>query len=237
MRTAKNSPQKAEHQVLGILPEQSIKDFLVECANLPNPIDYPENRLHFERWLRRWRHVLAFKNDAESTWIRKEQLELLAPQLRSTLCRIWMEQDARQRDWYFYCLRDAYNRTLVLAENPGLLNPTDATAMKKFERISRARQDDAAQKARFLRELTGSDLFECVPRLSPLEAALYWLQCNQTLMVRCGGPVCAAPYFLRTTKGQKFCSPECADPARRQAKLRWWRESPNSPKNRTKKQG
>lgn len=122
------------------------------------------------------------------------------------------------------------------AENPQLLDITDRNAVNRLlqlERESHARRDDAGQRERFFETWVGTDLFEDVPRVCPFEAALYWLQNNQRLMLCCGGPTCAAPYFLRTEKGQKFCSPECADPARREAKLRWWNESPNSPKNQS----
>jgi hypothetical protein len=230
-----NSPKKTEHQILGILPVNEAKDFLLECVNLPNPIDYPDHRPHFDRWLRRWQRVFTFESEGKPAQISRERLEQFAPSVRTTLRRIWAEPDTRQRDWYFYRLRDAYHGMIVRAENPDILDVTDGRAMKQFERISRARGDDAQQKSRFLQEWTGADLLEDVPKVCPFEAALYWLQNNQRLMLHCGGPICAAPYFFRTEKGQKFCSPECADPARREAKLRWWNESPNSPKNQAKK--
>jgi hypothetical protein len=66
-----------------------------------------------------------------------------------------------------------------------------------------------------------------VPRISPFEAAIYWLQINHTLMLRCANPLCNTPYFFRPEKSkrQDYCSPECADPARKQAKLKWWNEN------------
>jgi hypothetical protein len=223
----KNSPAKREHQVLGVISENDIKEFLLDCVNLPNPIDYPENRPHFERWLRRWRHVVAFKTEGESGRLTREECEALAPEVRGALCRIWVERDTRARDWYFYRLRGAYHRTIVKAENPDIIDASDSEEMTRFHKISRGRGDDQHQKVRFFREWTGADLLEDVPRVCPFEAAVYWLQVNQKLMVYCAGPVCSAPYFLREpkAKGQAYCSPECADPARREAKLRWWNEN------------
>jgi hypothetical protein len=238
-----NSPKKAAHQVLGIWPEDDSKKFVMECVNLPDPIDYPPYRPHFERWLRRWQRLFTFQSEGEDgKWrtleIPRERLERFVPKVQTALRRVWVEQDARQRDWYFYRLRDAYHRMIALAENPGLLDITDRNAVNRLlqlERDSRARGDDPGQRARFFQTRMAVDEFESVPRICPFEAAVYWLQTNQRLMLRCGGPMCAAPYFFRTEKGQKFCSPECADPARREAKLRWWNQSPNSPKNQLKK--
>jgi hypothetical protein len=227
MRMAKNSPAKRGHQVLGVMAEKDIKAFLLDCVNLPNPIDYRENRPHFDRWLRRWRKVLAFKSDGESARLTAEQLSRFAPEVRSALCRIWVEPDARARDWYFYRLRRAYHSLIVRAENPDIVDALDRDAMERLHRTAREIGGDPLQKVRFVRDRTGEDLLEDVPRISPIEAAVYWLQLNQKLMVHCGGPVCSAPYFLRTAKakGQAYCSPECADPARKDSKLRWWNKN------------
>jgi len=243
-----NLPEKTANHVLGT-STKVIKDFLVECVNLPDHMHgtiIPSRRTpyahhmndspHFDRWLRKWQQLLAFQSEGEDgKWsvveIPHERLKDFAPKVRVALRRIWVEQDARQRDWYFFRLRDSYHRMIVRAENPYLLDIVDRDALGRFEEVSRARGDNASQKARFFETLTGADLLEEVPRVCPFEAAAYWLQMNQRLMLRCGGVECAAPYFFRTEKGQRFCSPECADPARREAKLRWWNESPNSPKN------
>jgi hypothetical protein len=188
----------------------------VECANLPNPIDYPEHRPNFERWLRRCQRLFTFLEEGEeggkwhSRQVPREQLELFAPIVRTTLCRLWGEQDARQRDWYCYRLRDAHRQMVRHLEGWGE-DPIWGGADTVKRLMDYALQD--------------------VPRACPFEAAIYWLQLNHTLMLHCGGPMCEAPYFFRTERRQKFCSPECADPARREAKLKWWNESPNSPKN------
>jgi hypothetical protein len=66
-----------------------------------------------------------------------------------------------------------------------------------------------------------------VPEVSPFEAAIYWLQINHTSMLHCANPLCEAPYFFKAdnAKRQTHCSPECADLARRAAKLKWWNEN------------
>jgi hypothetical protein len=39
----------------------------------------------------------------------------------------------------------------------------------------------------------------------------------------CGNPKCGAPYFIAVRRGQQYCSNECAWPAKKAAKLKWWR--------------
>jgi hypothetical protein len=38
----------------------------------------------------------------------------------------------------------------------------------------------------------------------------------------CGNPDCAAPYFIAKRKDQRYCGEECASPAKKDAKLRYW---------------
>jgi hypothetical protein len=228
-----NSPGNATNRVLGILTVAEIKAFLMDCANLPNPIDYPDHRPHFERWLKRWQRLFRYKAEVEvqvdaedrtedsyAKWepvqVPREQLELFAPIVRTTLCRVWGERDARQRDWYCYRLRDAHRQMV--------------------RRLEGWKKNAIWGGSKTAIRLTDYSLQD-VPGICPFEAAIYWLQLNHTLMLYCGGPSCEAPYFFRTERRQKFCSPECADPARREAKLKWWNESPNSPKNLAGKNG
>jgi hypothetical protein len=39
----------------------------------------------------------------------------------------------------------------------------------------------------------------------------------------CGNPKCAAPWFIGTRSGQQYCSNDCAWPAKKAAKLKWWK--------------
>jgi hypothetical protein len=36
---------------------------------------------------------------------------------------------------------------------------------------------------------------------------------------------CPAPYFIASRRDQKFCTEECASPAKKAAKLRWWHKN------------
>ncbi len=56
----------------------------------------------------------------------------------------------------------------------------------------------------------------------PLEALVYYFRRNSNRALHCPNPDCPAPYFLSTKKGQRYCSEQCAIPAQRAAKLRWW---------------
>lgn len=41
----------------------------------------------------------------------------------------------------------------------------------------------------------------------------------------CRNPGCLAPYFFARRKDQRYCSVDCAGPAKREAKLRWWHQN------------
>jgi len=228
-----NSPERHENQVLGILPVAQVQNFVLDSVNLPWAIDYPGYRPHFERWLRRWSSLFSFKTEDDQGKLRineipKDRLAGFALHLGVILRRIWSERDGRQRDWYFYRLRDSFHQMIVRLENPHLIEIGDRDIVAnliQLERLSHERGDNSSQRARVFQNATGAHLLEDVPKLCPFEASIYWLQLNQRLMLYCEGPTCPAPYFLRTEKGQKFCKPECANPARREAKRRWWHEN------------
>lgn len=253
------SPEKRNDQVLGVLSVEEAKDFLVDSLNLPwAAVDRPDNmsrhiryrhererspetpesyRSVFNVWLNRWQKFFTFRTEDQVRPIPRDQVEKFALKLRTVLRTIWYEKDPRQRDWFFYRLRDDYHRMIVHAEHPYLVDLTDPKAVERLiqlEHESRARGvADASQRAYFFeRFAVGTDLLEDVPRPEAFEAAAYWLQVNQPLMVYCEGPTCPAPYFFRTEKGQRYCSPECAHPARRAAKLKWWNDNRKNQRKR-----
>jgi hypothetical protein len=43
-------------------------------------------------------------------------------------------------------------------------------------------------------------------------------------MCLCKNRECRHPFFVATKKTDKYCSPECAKPAKKAAKLKWWRK-------------
>jgi hypothetical protein len=44
------------------------------------------------------------------------------------------------------------------------------------------------------------------------------------LLRYCANPDCKEPYFVASRASQTFCGSQCARPAQKAAKLRWWRE-------------
>jgi hypothetical protein len=64
------------------------------------------------------------------------------------------------------------------------------------------------------------------PEISPLEAALYYLQEGIGDRAKhCGYAGCRNPYFVAEKRWQKYCSEACASPSNREAKRKWWHEN------------
>jgi hypothetical protein len=57
------------------------------------------------------------------------------------------------------------------------------------------------------------------------------------LLAYCRNRVCKEPYFIAERVGQPYCSPDCARPAQREAKLRWWNEVGKARRSETKAKG
>lgn len=225
-----NSRPILRQKILGDFPATRIKRFLLESANLPNPIDFPEHRKQFGRWLERWQRFFTFQSEIEvqsrrrdgssrtsSSWratlVPTNELKLFAPILRTTLNRLWVEKDARQREWYMYRLRDAHRQMVRHLEGWG---------------------ENATWGGRSTPTRLTDYAFQEVPRASFFEVALCWLQAYQNHFRFCPNPECVAPYFLRVGRRHVYCTPACANPARKESKRRWWHKSPNSPRNRAK---
>jgi hypothetical protein len=81
-----------------------------------------------------------------------------------------------------------------------------------------------AENGRAFGEKFASLTYPGVPDGTPFEAAMFYLTRLTHRMLHCPNPACAAPYFFKPigTKVQKFCSPECANPSRKESKRRWW---------------
>jgi hypothetical protein len=57
---------------------------------------------------------------------------------------------------------------------------------------------------------------------SAIERALFYLLDDGHLARVCGNAECPAPYYWARRPNQKYCSGDCALPAQRETKLRWW---------------
>jgi len=58
-----------------------------------------------------------------------------------------------------------------------------------------------------------------------LPAVLAWCCINTDRLGFCRNAKCGAPFFLARRTDQLFCSNECAWPAKKAAKLKWWHEN------------
>jgi hypothetical protein len=74
------------------------------------------------------------------------------------------------------------------------------------------------------------------PRPQCLPAVLSWGCVHYAGHLKfCANPECLNPYFISKRTDQKYCSDECAAPAKREAKRRWW--STNRSKVANNKEG
>ncbi len=60
----------------------------------------------------------------------------------------------------------------------------------------------------------------CLPGVLMMGCLLY----SERLRI-CGNPQCLTSYYIASRKTQRYCSNECAAPAKREAKRRWWKEN------------
>jgi hypothetical protein len=59
------------------------------------------------------------------------------------------------------------------------------------------------------------------PRILPAVLALACIR-HADRFGFCRNPRCPAPYFFIRRRDQRYCSADCAGPAKKEAKLRWW---------------
>jgi hypothetical protein len=64
------------------------------------------------------------------------------------------------------------------------------------------------------------------PELTPFERVMFYFHNHSMRAHHCGNRECPAPYFLGAdNRPQRYCSPKCAGPAKREAKRKWWAEN------------
>lgn len=201
-QSARKSPRNKGHQVLGMISTERIEGLLYEWVNLPERAIYASD---LEKPHPAYERLLG-RYPEVFPFTRKREAYRVLMSVREGLRAIWNSRDARQRDWIIFTARNLFERSRTREEH-GLREIFEAQA--------------------------GNDFFSSLPRLTVFEAAMVYLQTGLAhRLLLCPNPDCAAPFFFRTEKGQKSCSPECGDWLRRQSKLRWYHQAPNSPKNR-----
>jgi hypothetical protein len=205
------SSKKRGHQILGVLAAKRAEGFLLDCANLgANHVP----------------HVKGDSNIASSTLrqlnkrypdimphmdspLRQRAMGATFSYLSFLLRKGWDAPTLREREWYF---GDAESLARYTASEQPEGWTTDYAPWITY------RFSDPPARA------------------TTLEAVFYYLRRRIDDARHCGNPDCPAPYFFATKKGQKYCTPECAEPSRRASKLRWWNENrAGNPKNELKK--
>lgn len=191
---------------MGVISAKEAEDLLFSWANLPGPRGYfPNNTPETREWREAAERLTSRSPLVFDFVVRKRnRLDQLLKEGQRWLTMAWDATDSRHRDWYLFVWRYQYQSRRVTAEFgdslPGGIGP------------------DAE---RFF-----SHLIPDVPDVTPFEAAIFYLQVNLShRMLHCPNPTCAKPYFFKTKKVQKYCSPACAEPARREAKRIWWEQN------------
>ena len=126
------------------------------------------------------------------------------------LQKAWDAPDQRKRDWYIHSMENFFHR----------LRPTRDLE----ESLGHAMVSQVLPEI----QQPGSLLFSMgEPPATPtaLEAALFYFKQNVRHLRHCPTTHCPAPLFFAERKGQRYCSPECAEPARLASQRRWWREN------------
>lgn len=78
-------------------------------------------------------------------------------------------------------------------------------------------------------EAPDADLSTEVPNFDSFEQAMVYVDRNFERFRYCKNPECPAPFYISSTnKPTKFCSPICASPAKREARLRWYHAHPEA---------
>jgi hypothetical protein len=126
--------------------------------------------------------------------------------VREMLRRAWDTRDVREREWICFRIRDSYASMVRRADM------TPEEMIKDEENISGPRY--------------------AAPPVTPFEAVIFYFQHQGTRARRCPNAECPAPYFFLSKKGQEYCSPECARPARLESQRRWWNENRGKSKRR-----
>jgi hypothetical protein len=196
------SSKKRGHQILGVMPEKRACAFLLDCVNLQRG---PENRdAEFLRLSTRYPdivpHPVLYTHELEVA----SAFRFLAFLLQQG----WDGATQREREWFFQDA-ESFSRHLTAKDVDKGLWGTSHESPKSPDYVYGVTYHFIKPPA----------------QPSPLEAVFHYLWQHMEHALHCANPECPAPYFFATKKNQKYCSPECAEPARRASKLRWWNDN------------
>jgi hypothetical protein len=187
---------------------------LLAWANLPETHDrFAQDQ---KRLLRRYPEIFRFSALDTRNMILS---------VRSHLRAAWDAPDSRVRDWYIFKVRQIYKRHLESRTRGLSIRELRAQA---FQILKEMRED----------RRIWSEPPEEPPPQTPFEQVMSTFHRIGTRAAHCKYAECPAPYFFRDKNNRKYCSPECAAPAERESKRRWWGENKDRvrPRLKTKEQ-
>ena len=192
-----NSSRKQGSKFLGVITPEKAESLLQDLANL-NMGDYSLAHRIIER----------YPDVFPSTMGRETNKYVILFTTQDYLRKAWDGPDLRHREWWLRKLRDLHER--VARDSVSHENYLERPQPSIFEEFLLGGKDPVKQP---------------VPEITVLEAAVLYLQRIGDRAKHCQGPNCSAPYFIAPKRSQKFCKPECAEPAQRESKRQWWREN------------
>ena len=193
------SSDKRGHQILGILSERRAEAFLTDCANLASTPNSKASDLL--RLRKRYADFVPYPANPA------RQLELSSAFgfVALLLQKGWDAPTLRERVWFFRDAETFSRRLIAKAADWGAWHTGHASP----EYPATAR-------------VITYHFVNPPAQPTPLEAVFHYLGQHMEHALHCANPECPAPYFFATKKSQQYCSPECAEPARRASKLKWW---------------
>jgi hypothetical protein len=203
-----STSHKQGRKILGVISPRDAERLLLAWANLPD-LPYPSNAdAACGRLISQNPEVFSFIPLAETDALGSAMISGYFMEIRHLLRRAWVAPDRRHRDWYLFHLRKQFHQWKSQSEwwsvHPPV-HPDWATG----------------EEAKGLLEREAEP-----PEITHFEAAVFYLQTSVAERAKyCGGPHCPAPYFVATKRWQKYCTEECAGPALRESKRRWWTEN------------
>jgi len=199
-----------ERYVLGILAPSRAQEFLRELANLPGEFSPIPNELAYSRAMSA---INRLRRKYPGAFGEVPYIGTLV--LRDLVRKAWSAPDPRHAEWYLFRLR---NLQYGAAHRMRTVQRASTASAKPEPEIPGGIPGTENEAKRFMEQSEP-------PPKTDIEAALVYLQKNLGRARFCPNEDCATPYFFLTKKGQKFCSPECATPARQESKRRWWQEN------------
>jgi hypothetical protein len=169
-----------------------LEEFVTELVNLP--LGGPNSDAAFVRrfadfGLLKSRTITVFDSPQEKA------RALTVPYLHQIFRAIWIEPDAKTRQWGAMILRVEW-----------------CEQQSPEHGLSFSKQDGVMRIPPPLPE-TG------------IERALEFLLRHHRLTRYCQNAECPAPYFFAKKSSQRYCSEDCAQTAERETKRKWWTEN------------